>query len=195
MAYCVVHNNKVVAGPMERPSTWAGVKNFNYLSDEDLLQYGWYKAEEINSYVDPRWQKLVSTTFTVNQNTVTVNNIIEEIPRSVVLKTKLKELADFRYNYETSGLEVGGSIIRSDRESQAQITGAYNAAKNGLFTTMQFKAATGWVTLDAATMITIGEAMYTHVQWCFVRESQLSDIISNLQTSKEIAEFEIQENW
>lgn len=46
MPYFVVQNGCILAGPVERPATWDGVKNFNELPDTALVQYGWLLAVE-----------------------------------------------------------------------------------------------------------------------------------------------------
>lgn len=88
---------------------------------------------------------------------------------------KLAELADWRWRLETAGLRIGGSSIRTDRESQALITGAYISLKDGLVPSVDWKAEGGsWVTLTLAEVAPIAQAVTQHVQACFSAEKALA---------------------
>jgi len=196
MSYCIIHNDKIIAGPQERPSNYNGIKNFNFLSDEELKFYGWYPVIEINSEYDPRYQIRSKPQLTFDNEKVTATYTITEIPIEEIRNKKLKELAQKRWEIETSGIELGDSVILTDRESQAQINGAYSAAKNGVSTELDFKATTGWIKLTAQEMIYIGEAVYNHVQNCFKKEKlHYDNITKNLQTALEIVDYNIEEGW
>lgn len=114
------------------------------------------------------------------------------------LKRRLiSKLADVRFHHETGGVEIAGALVKTDRESQATITGAYTRAKNDPTATVQWKADNGFVTLDAAAIIVFGNAVFDHVQGCFAREKHLSDQIdlcSSVSTLLALAE-EINEGW
>jgi len=84
-------------------------------------------------------------------------------------------IAAQRYEVETGGITLpDGSAIRTDRESQALINGAYNMARDGYAAAVDFKGADGWVSIPAATMLQIAVAVGQHVQSCFSRERALS---------------------
>lgn len=91
---------------------------------------------------------------------------------------ELKALAaTLRWQREAGGVTVQGAVIDTSRESQALINGAFNLAKDDPDTIIRFKAAAGFVTLDAATMIAIGRAVAHHVQACFAQEGDVVDAI------------------
>lgn len=90
-------------------------------------------------------------------------------------KTQLKAYAaSARYDKETGGISVGGVDVRTDRESQAMINGAYNmAARDGTFTT-KWKGANGsFSTLTAATITALATAIGQHVAACFSAEADV----------------------
>lgn len=93
----------------------------------------------------------------------------------------LEELKDMaaalRWQKETGGVTVQGAAIDTSRESQALINGAFNLAKDDPDTIIRFKAAAGFVTLDASTMIAIGRAVAHHVQACFAKEGDVVEAI------------------
>lgn len=195
MLYARVIKNIIESEPQILPYKFDGIENFNLLSDSELKVYGWYPVIIENDVYDSRIQIRTGPSYYLINDKLMYSYSLIDIDFSEVLSTKLKELASKRFEVETGGVDVGGSIILTDRESQAQITGAYNAAKNGLLSTLNFKASSGWITLTAAEMIAIGEAVYAHVQRCFNIEKQHSEAISLLTTAKEVADYDINTLW
>ena len=72
-----------------------------------------------------------------------------------------------RWQVETGGVVAGGMPIDTSRASQAMISGAHAYIQAQPSATVDFKAASGWVTLDAAAVTTIALAVAGHVQSCF----------------------------
>lgn len=97
-------------------------------------------------------------------------------------------VAQKRWEKETGGIEVNGQIIDTSRESQSMITGAYAYSQANPSETIQFKAASGWVTLDAPTMAAIATAVGAHVQACFALEASVAAAITDgtITTTAEI---------
>lgn len=84
-----------------------------------------------------------------------------------------------RWEKETGGIEVNGQIIDTSRESQSMITGAYSYSQAHPSELIQFKAASGWVTLDAPTMAAIATAVGAHVQACFALEASVASQVGS----------------
>lgn len=72
-----------------------------------------------------------------------------------------------------TGTTVSGMPIATDDTSQSRITGAALAVALDPQTTIQWKTGSGFVTLDAAQVIDIAQAVRAHVQACFDREAEL----------------------
>lgn len=87
--------------------------------------------------------------------------------------------AEKRWQVETAGITVGGSAIDTSRDSQSMITGAYVFSQANPTKPVRFKAAAGWVTLDAATMAAIATAVGEHVQACFDIEGDVAEAIED----------------
>ncbi|MFI5411290.1 DUF4376 domain-containing protein [Kaistia sp. UC242_56] len=98
-----------------------------------------------------------------------------------------------RWQVETGGLIVAGSAIDTGRESQSMITGAYSYSQANPTELIRFKAASGWVTLDAPTVAAIATAVGAHVQACFAVEEALATAIG-AGTVTTIAEIDAA-NW
>jgi len=94
-----------------------------------------------------------------------------------------------RYEAETSGILVGGNAIRTDRESQAMITGAFafsQIAPDG--TEIKFKTAAGFAVLSKSDVAAVALAVAQHVQACFAKEADVvaSIAIDEITTRAEI---------
>ena len=81
--------------------------------------------------------------------------------------------ANARWMAETGGITVSGAQIDTSRDSQAMIANAYAFVQASGATSIPYKAASGWVTMDAATVKAIAVAVGAHVQACFAAEQTL----------------------
>lgn len=93
-------------------------------------------------------------------------------------QTILGELAAHRYRVETGGIEVNGTLVRTDRESQAQINSAYTSLREGFVATADFKGANGWVTITLEEITPIATAVARHAQGCFTAERRVAEQIA-----------------
>ena len=99
---------------------------------------------------------------------------------------KKAEIATNRYAAEIAGVTVGGVVVRTDRESQALITGAaLKATQDGTYS-CTWKAESGFVTLNAGTIIAVADAVRTHVQTCFDAEAAKCMLIDAAQTVEDV---------
>lgn len=108
---------------------------------------------------------------------------------------KTERLSAKRYAIETGGITVSGATVATDRESQGLIDGAARLAACEPDETIKFKAVTGWVTLDAATMDAIAVAVGRHVRQCFAREAELAALIEAATTQQELDAVNIETGW
>ena len=93
---------------------------------------------------------------------------------------KLAALAALRYQKETGGITLAGVAVRTDRESQAQLNGAYVSLKEGLIPDTPWKAANGWMPLTFADIAPIAQAVAAHVRACFAAERAHAQAIAQL---------------
>lgn len=78
-----------------------------------------------------------------------------------------------------SGTTVAGMSIATDDVSQQRIVGAALGVTLDPESTIQWKTGGGFVTLNAAQVIAIAQAVRAHVQGCFDREAEILDAIEN----------------
>ena len=87
----------------------------------------------------------------------------------------LAALADYRYQVETGGIEIDGQTILTDRESQAQLSSAYQSLTMPFVDSIDWKAADGWITVTEAELRPIAEAVAKHVQGSFTAERRAAE--------------------
>ncbi len=112
-----------------------------------------------------------------------------------VKANKLADLAAKRFAVETAGTTVGGSIIKTDRESQAQLNSALTALQGGMIPDTPWKAANGWAVVTLAQIQPIAQAVATRVRACFAQEKVHSDAINALTTIDAIKAYDITTGW
>lgn len=103
---------------------------------------------------------------------------------------KKAELAAARYAAEIGGITFAGAAIRTDRESQALITGAALAATQDPEYSVVWKAEGGFVTLSAEQIIAAAQAVRAHVEACFAREAELSSAVDAAKSAKAVRAIE-----
>ncbi|MCM0018440.1 MAG: DUF4376 domain-containing protein [Tagaea sp.] len=104
---------------------------------------------------------------------------------------KLAALAALRYARETAG--IGG--FRTDRESQALLTGAALAATLDAAYTVDWKGDGGWITLNAAQLLDAAQAVRAHVQACFSAERAHAEAIEALTTVAAVTAYDFSTGW
>ena len=113
-----------------------------------------------------------------------------------VLDTRLAELADIRWQHETSTFLVGGIPISADDRGKILITAAADLARREEQKTFQFKADDGqFLTLDGAAIIAIYSAMASHVQACFSNEASLASKLTAAVSIDELRSIDLTQGW
>lgn len=146
-----------------------------------------YQGESLEAVIDmyspvAYWREQEAQVVVPALGSGSIGQVVPETLETAKAK-KLAEIAAWRYGVETAGVSLGGATIRTDRESQAQITGAYTSLKNGLLTSVNWKDANGqWVALTLAQIEPIAAAVAQHVQSCFNAEMSLANQVNAAQT-------------
>ncbi|NLY59645.1 MAG: DUF4376 domain-containing protein [Gammaproteobacteria bacterium] len=102
-----------------------------------------------------------------------------------------QQVADRRYQAETSGTIINGMPIDTGRDSQALITGAAVSAMLDPGYTVHWKTGDGFVELTAEQIIGVATAVRSHVQACFDREAELLTALDGGTLTPEM----LQEGW
>lgn len=115
----------------------------------------------------------------------TISYTADPRPIGDILALRLAELAARRFQIETAGIDLAGSVVRTDEASQAKINGAYAMVQRDPQKIIDFKAANGWAQLDAATMTAIAAAVGDHVQACYSAEKTHSVAMAALAAAED----------
>ena len=99
---------------------------------------------------------------------------------------KKAELAAARYVAEIAGMKSGKLTIRTDRKSQALITGAALQAIDNPAYSCQWKTESGFVMLDAKTILDVARAVRAYVQTCFDKEAAKGAEVDAAKTQAEL---------
>lgn len=159
------------------------------LSAAQLAEIGVYPVVGNQPEHDPSTQRLVGPSLALDGDHVTATWEVESLGAEEIATilagakaAKKDELAAARYAAEIAGVTVGGVTVRTDRESQALITGAaLKATQDGTYS-CTWKTESGFVTLNAGTIIAVADAVRTHVQTCFDTEAAKCALIDAAQT-------------
>ena len=120
----------------------------------------------------------------------------DAIARQAYINALPAKLAEYRYQKETGGITYNGIVtfggdgitIPTDRDSRANMTGAYIKAKDNPDYTVDWKLPSGFVPLTASEIIAIADAVEAHVKDCFTAEAQVLQNIDNYTTIEEVKE-------
>ena len=80
--------------------------------------------------------------------------------------------ANARWEKEAAGITFNGMPVMTDDRSKMMIMGARVKASDDPDFTTQWKTEAGFVTLDAAALIAVSDAVLQHVDQCFGLEAQ-----------------------
>ena len=144
------------------------------------------------------YEQVASRSFTVGVDTAVASYTTENKPLADYKEERKAEATAKRYNVETGGVTVSGMTVETSRESQGMIDGAYSLAVRNADTqnfTIDFKTTVGWVSLTAAQMIAISEAVGSHIQAAFKRERALHEAIDAAGTHAAVAAIDITTGW
>lgn len=119
---------------------------------------------------------------------VEVEDVPEPVPTFEEMKeAKKAEIAAARYEAEIAGVTVNGTFIKTDRESQALLTGACLQAVIDPEYSLNWKTADGtWIKLSAEDIKAVGTTVRVYVQSQFDEEERLCGLIDNAMTEEEL---------
>lgn len=116
-------------------------------------------------------------------------------PRVYTLAEKKKRIKNRRDEAIYSGVTVEGLPIDTDEVTQGRLAGAALAAVIDDTYTANWKVAGKFVTLSAQQIISIAQAVRSHVQACFDREAALLSLTDQNGDPREPVLDEIDAGW
>lgn len=140
-------------------------------------------------YAPLAWWQLTETVYlppVVGAKGAVVKAAEPVVTLETLKAVKRAEAAAWRYSVETSGVTLGGVRILTDRESQAQLSGAFTSLKNGLIDSVDWKANGVFRSFNLAEITMIASAVASHVQASFTSEKDLVELIDAVETVEEL---------
>ena len=159
------------------------------MSDAQLAELDIYPCEEIKPPLE--WtQHYGAPEITVTGGRATATYpVVDYSPEEIdgileaARERKRSEIASARFEAETAGIDG----IKTDRESQALITGAALKAMQDSTYSCRWKGVSGFIELTAPQILAIADAVRAHVQSCFDREAELLPLIEAAESPEELA--------
>lgn len=165
------------------------------LDDAQLAELNIYPCEEIKPPLE--WtQHYGAPVIEVTDGRATATYpVLDHSPDEVAgileaaKSAKRAEIAAARWEAETAGIDVNGFTVRTDRESQALITGAALKAMQDSEYSCRWKGVGGFIELTAPQILAIADAVRAHVQSCFDREAELLPLVEAAESPEELDEI------
>lgn len=154
------------------------------MSEAQLAELGIYPCEEIKpplTWTQHYGAPVIEVTDGRATATYPVLDYSPEEAAGILEATKDRkrsEIANARFVAETAGING----IKTDRESQALITGAALKAMQDSTYSCRWKGVGGFVELTAPQILAIADAVRAHVQSCFDHESELVALVDAAET-------------
>ncbi|MHB9020038.1 MAG: DUF4376 domain-containing protein [Minisyncoccota bacterium] len=120
---------------------------------------------------------------------------------AAAVATRKGELAALRYTKEVSGLVLpNGMGVATDDRSKTLIAGAMVDAMANPTALTDWKADTGWIQIDGATVALISSAVALHVRACFSAERGHAEAIDAIaadpaKTGADIQAYDLTTGW
>lgn len=100
-------------------------------------------------------------------------------PQPPSRNTLLAHAAEMRWRAETAGISVAGLPVATDDRSKVMLMSARLQASTSPSFTIRWKTTDGdFAIIDAATIITMSDAVTAHVEACFDREADVASAIN-----------------
>lgn len=113
-----------------------------------------------------------------------------------LVRTELNaQVTEQRWLHESSGIELGGMHIATDISDQNRINTAITGLTLSGLPSVDFKAESGWISLDLADLKGIAAAITAHVQACFSVERAHHEAIEALSTLEDAQAYDVTAGW
>lgn len=174
MNYATIDQFGRITAPVAMRSRYKDIGGWHTLTDAQRAEHGWYPCTLVNERYDPARQ-IRSTEptceFDAESQRVTATYTIVDKPIETIKYERKQLMAESRYAEEVNGVALpDGTPLDTDRDTQGRIAGAFSLASANPDVVINWKSQSGWIQLDAPTVVAMGVAIGTHVQECFTKE-------------------------
>ena len=119
-----------------------------------------------------------------------------EVPLDVRKEQRKEMVTAHRWLIETDCLTLpDGTRVLTGIEDQNRIATSIQGMRDAGLTSVDFKAASGWVTLTLDQLVAVSTAIVRHVEACFSRERELHEAIEAAETEEALMGIDIHAGW
>ena len=166
------------------------------LTDAVLPALGIFPILEILPEFDGRYYHPVPGEVAEEGGEYVRRHTAQPLPLAFVRAAKKEDATDLRWQRETGGISLpDGTRILTAVEDQNRIATAIQGMRDKGLTEVDFKAATGWVTLTLEQIVVIAGLVTAHVQACFSRERALHEAIDACADLNALNAIDLDAGW
>jgi len=165
------------------------------LKAEDIAPFGMFILQEIQP---PDY----SSFYTVQQSApVLVNGLWTQtwiqtaIDLQSAITQQLSNLANARYNAQIAPVTIDTVSINADPTSLLMLNSTIAFLNGSTTATVNFKAASGWTTLNLVQLQAFATAINAQIQTCFANEFVHTQNIMALTSTDAVAAYDITIGW
>ncbi len=119
-----------------------------------------------------------------------------EVPFDVHKEQRKEMVTAHRWLIETGGLTLqDGTRVLTGIEDQNRIATSIQGMRDAGKVSVDFKAASGWVTLTLDQLVAVSTAIVAHVEACFSNERALHEAIDACTDVSELEAIDINAGW
>ena len=141
-------------------------------------------AHESGSYIiattDGRTIGIPAASGDPSPANVEADILASEAPDLPAIRARLRARAtERRWQVETAGITLGGVQVATDDRAKTLLAGASERARRDAGFSTRWKGADGtWAPVSNATIIALADAVFAHIDACFLREEELHGLIA-----------------
>ena len=173
----------------------------NIFNDDLLERLTIVKVKTDAPEVDKALYLVTDDGITVDSETIAINYVVTTRHIAVVRDVLKERLKQKRIAIEQGGITITdtGTILDSTRVDGQMIHNSYIGLSTLLpDAIIDFYTASGWVTITVQALESIFLIYSNHVDSCFKREKEISDLLDAAETSEQAIELfntEINNGW
>ena len=141
--------------------------------------------------------KIIGDHLSITDGVVSRIYDTEIVPLTARQTEMLSDIAAIRWVKENGGMPFAMAIVPTDDRSKLLIMGAREKAKEDPTYSKRWKIAPGqYIDLSAETIVSLSEALETHVAACFAREEAIAaQILAEGVTLADLDALDINSGW
>lgn len=166
------------------------------LTAEGMAALGICPIREIRPDIDGRYESLRPGEVEVTEAGCVRRWEVAPLPLPFAKAAKKEDATALRWAQETGGIITPDGIrVLTGIEDQNRIATAIQGMRDSGITEVDFKSASGWVTLTLDQLVGVAALIAEHVQACFTRERALYEAIDACVSLEALNALDLNAGW